>query len=110
MWSSIVVGQAQKCLALQVEEPVGPRVVVAASGYPTDTRDRLDRRNQGTEGVAATDREGDNPMVVARLAFAVDFRQAVDPTYNPTRRSEPRWLHYRRSRTDLGREGAEQRR
>lgn len=44
-----------------------------------DTKDRLDRRNQGTEGVAVTEREGDNPMGMVTLAPAVDFRWVADP-------------------------------
>ena len=110
MWFWAVPKLAQKCPVPQVEEPAGPRVVVAASAYPTDTKDRLDRRSQGTEGVAATEREVDNPMVMAILASAVDSRQAVDPAYDPMHRSASRWLHYQHSQTVLGREVAERRR
>lgn len=76
---SVVVGPAQRCPSLEVEEPVGPEAGVA-SAYPMGTKDRLDHRNQGTGGVVVNEREGDTPMVMATLAFAVDFRQAVDPT------------------------------
>jgi len=79
MLPSVVAWQVQVCLSLEVEGQVGLRVVVA-SAYPRDTRDRLDHRSQETEGVAADEREGDNPMVMGMLAFVVDFRQVVDPT------------------------------
>jgi len=78
-WLSVVVGLVQRSHSPDVEEPVGPGVGVA-SAYPMDTKDRLDHRNQGTGGVAANEQEGDNPMVIATLGFAVDFRQVVDPT------------------------------
>ena len=76
---SVVVGSVQRCPSPEVEEPVEPGVGVA-SAYPMDTKDRLDHRNQGTGGVVVNEREGDNPMVTATLAFAVGFRQVVDPT------------------------------
>lgn len=100
----------QACPVPQVEEPVGPRVVVPAAAYPMGTKDRLDRRNQGTEGVAVTGPDVGNPTVMATLAFVVDFRQVVGPAYNLMHRSAPRWLHYRRSQIGPGREVAEQQR
>lgn len=48
-------------------------VVAAATAYPTDTKDRLGRRNRGTEEVVATEREAGDPMGMATLASAVDF-------------------------------------
>jgi hypothetical protein len=68
----------QKCHVLQVERPVGPKVVEVGVAYPMDTKYRLDRRNQGTEGVVVIERE-DNPTLSESLASAVDFRQVVDP-------------------------------
>ena len=99
----------QECLVPQVEEPVGPWAVVTATERPTDTKDRLDRRNQGTEGVAATERQVGNPMRMVTVASAVDFRQAVDPRRSLIYHSALRWLHYQRFRTDLGQGGVEQR-
>lgn len=75
-----------------------------------DAKDRLDRRNRGTEGVAATDREVGNPMVMVTLASVVDFLQVVDPKQHPMHHFAHRLLHSRRSQTDLGQEGAGQRR
>ena len=69
---SVVVGSVQRCPSPEVEEPVEPGVGVA-SAYPMDTKDRLDRRNQGTEGVAATEREVGDPIGMVMLASAVDF-------------------------------------
>lgn len=66
------------CPSPEVEGPVGPMVGVAPA-YPTGTKDHLDQRSQGTGGVAANEREGDNPMAMVRLALAVDFRQVVGP-------------------------------
>jgi len=74
-----------------------------------DTKDRLDHRNQGTEVVAATEREVDNPMGMVTLASVVDFRQVADPKQNLMRHSALHWLQYLRFQTDLGQEGAEQR-
>lgn len=104
------MGPARRCPVPQVEEPVGPGVVVAATACPMDTKDRLDRRNQETEGVAATEREVGRPMVMATLASAVDSQQVVVPTRHLMHRFASRWLRCRRSRTDPGREGAGQRR
>jgi len=90
MWLWIVAGPGQKRPDPQVEELVGPRVVVTAAAYPMDTKGRLGRRNQGTEEVAATGRGVGNPMVIATLAPAADFREVVDPTHNLMHRSASR--------------------
>jgi hypothetical protein len=86
------VGPAQRRSTPRVEGPAEPRAAVAASAYPMGAKDRLDRRNQGTEEVAAAEQEADNPIGMVMLAFAVDFRQVVDldPTYSPIHRSAPR--------------------
>jgi len=76
---SVVELPVQRCPSPEVEEPVGPGAG-AVPAYPTDTKDRLDHRSQGTGGAVVNEREGDNPTVMATLAFAVDFRQVVDPT------------------------------
>lgn len=51
------------------------------------TKGRLDRKNRGTEEVGVTDREAGNPTGTVSLASVVGFRQAVDPTQNPTHHS-----------------------
>ena len=77
----------QECPVPQVEGAVVLRDVVTATACPTDTKDRLDRRNQGTEGVTATEQEVGDPTGTVKPVSVVDFRQVVGPMQNLMHRS-----------------------